>query len=505
MLFNSHIFIFAFLPLVLLGYYALTRAAGARAGIVFLVLASIFFYGWWNPIYVPLLVGLMLGNFALGSWLGALQERPRAAKALLTVGITVNLAVLCYYKYTNFLIDNLRQLTGWEVPIASVVLPLGISFFIFQKIAYLVDSYRGETRGYGVVDYCLFVSFFPQLIAGPIVHHKDVVPQFRASDGRLRADDLVAGITLFSIGLFKKVVLADNISVFANQAFNFIHSGQDAGFFTAWGGALAYTLQLYFDFSGYCDMAIGLARLFGIKLPMNFDSPYQAHSIIEFWRRWHITLSRFLRDYLYIGLGGNRKGPVRRHVNLMLTMLLGGLWHGAGWTFVFWGFLHGAYLIINHAWRHATADVRWLKTPIFAAASWAVTLLAVVVGWVFFRAASFGDAASMLAGMCGLNGIAVPDKVLPHIPALAQLGLGVEDMGMKFIGFAWIIALGLIALFAPNSQQIMHRVEPVLEQVRPTRGPTWSPSLRWATVTGILFTASLLSLSRVSEFLYFQF
>ncbi|HIE55101.1 MAG TPA: MBOAT family protein, partial [Chromatiaceae bacterium] len=353
MLFNSYIFILVFLPLTLVVYFAMGRLGYSRAAIAWLVGASLFFYGWWNPAYLGLILFSILFNYTAGVVMTRIPgEEGQRKKLVLAFGIAINLGLLGYYKYANFFVDSVSYLTGIEWHIETIVLPLAISFFTFQQIAYLVDAYKGETHEYNLLHYCLFVTFFPQLIAGPIVHHKEMLPQFmRDAVYRMRHQDLAIGITIFLVGLFKKVVIADGFASNATPVFQAADAGEVIGFLSAWTGVFSYTMQLYFDFSGYSDMAIGIGRMFGIKLPINFNSPYQALNIIDFWRRWHITLSRFLRDYLYIPLGGNRKGPARRHVNMMVTMLLGGLWHGAGWNFVIWGGLHGSYLVVNHFWR----------------------------------------------------------------------------------------------------------------------------------------------------------
>src|ERR1019366_3355606 len=341
MLFSSYTFLFQFLPATVLAFAA-ARRHSPRAGIMVLAGASLFFYGAWRPVYLLLLIASVAVNFGLG----LRMEDPLRRRAIGTFGVALNLAVLCYFKYTNFIFDSLNTLTGAPLPFFNIILPLGISFFTFQQIAYLVDVMRGAR-----VDYTLFVSFFPHLIAGPLVHHAKMIPQFkRGCTGR--SSVLAArGLAIFAAGLFKKVVIADNLAQFVSPVFAHLDAG--GGVTTPWAclATLAYTLQIYFDFSGYSDMAVGLALLFGIRLPVNFCSPYRAISIIEFWRRWHITLSRFLRDYLYIPLGGNRLGEQRRYLNLLVTMLLGGLWHGAGLNFLIWGGLHGIYLSINHLWR----------------------------------------------------------------------------------------------------------------------------------------------------------
>ncbi len=312
-----------------------------------------FFYGWWSTTYIPLLLASIVFNYTVGYIIAKNHERARAkSKAALYVGVISNLLLLCYYKYSNFFLGEVARSTGVHMPTLELVLPLGISFFTFTQIAFLVDAWKGKAQEYNFWHYLLFVTWFPHLIAGPILHHGQMMPQFKDPEiYRIRSRNISIGVALFAVGLGKKLLLADPISTYADPVFHAAATGQAIGPMIAWVGAIAYTLQIYFDFSGYSDMAVGLSMLFGIHLPINFNSPYKARNIIEFWRRWHMTLSQFLRDYLYIPLGGNRKGETRRLVNLMLTMLLGGLWHGANWTFVIWGALHGAYLCINHMFQ----------------------------------------------------------------------------------------------------------------------------------------------------------
>ena len=425
MLFNSYPFIFLFLPLTLWGFFLLGRVSPKLAA-GWLALASLFFYGWWNPIYVALLVGSVLFNYTLGLAIVRADAagRIRHKKRWVVFAIAANLGVLAYFKYANFFLDNLNAVLGTAASLGIIILPLGISFFTFTQIAFLADAYQGKAREYSLVHYGLFVTYFPHLIAGPILHHREMMPQFtRPEIYRLNYDDIAAGLTIFVIGLFKKVIIADGVGGYVAPVFDAPQAGVTLTFLEAWCGALAYTFQLYFDFSGYSDMAVGLSLLFGVRMPINFHSPYKAVNIVDFWRRWHMTLSRFLRDYLYIPLGGNRKGPARRYVNLMATMLLGGLWHGAGWTFIVWGGLHGVYLVINHAWHalrrglghdlgHSTASGRMLGCF--------VTFLAVVAGWVIFRADSIGAALAILKGMAGLNGFVVPDVWLVKWGAIGQ-------------------------------------------------------------------------------------
>jgi D-alanyl-lipoteichoic acid acyltransferase DltB (MBOAT superfamily) len=516
MLFNSYVFIFLFLPVTLLLFFRLGALGHARAAIAWLVGASLFFYGWWNPAYLGLLLASLIFNYSMGMLLANARDRgPAPRRLLLGAGIAANLAVLGYFKYANFLLDSINALTGSELEFARVILPLGISFITFQKIAYLVDAYRGDTRDYNFLHFCLFVTFFPQLIAGPIVHHKEVIPQFgQARIFHASSANLAVGLTIFAIGLFKKVMIADNIAHYATPAFSAAQQGVALTLLEAWSGALAYTFQLYFDFSAYSDMAIGLGRMFGIRLPVNFYSPYKATSIIDFWRRWHITLSRFLRDYLYIPLGGNRKGPARRYLNLFVTMLLGGLWHGAGWTFVFWGGLHGLYLVINHAWQAAWRKLGHAVSHPTAAGRWfgrVLTFLAVVVGWVFFRAESFEAAIAMLRGMIGLNGVVLPQAYQQALGGLAALGVGFGKSAYSG-AWPWLALLLAVVWLAPNTLDLVRRYRPALNRfpggLAPRAGRlwlAWRPTRAWMVVILILLLTSLLNMAEVSEFLYFQF
>ncbi len=528
MLFNSYEFIFLFLPIAFLGYFLVARK-GRELAIAWLVLASLFFYGWWNPAYLLLIIASMLVNFGIGKALSKTHGSTGGrSKLLLTLGIALNLGVLGYYKYAGFFIENLNAIAGIDYHLKTIVLPLAISFFTFQQIAYLVDAYRGITKEYRFSHYALFVTFFPQLIAGPIVHHNEMLPQFARREAlRASLSNICIGLSIFAIGLFKKAVLADGIANYGTTVFDSAANGSELAFFGAWGGALAYTMQLYFDFSGYSDMAIGGARIFGIRLPLNFHSPYKATNIVEFWRRWHMTLSRFLRDYLYIPLGGNRKGKIRRYINLITTMLLGGLWHGAGWTFVIWGALHGSYLIINHAWIHAREALGLPRhaepSRMDKSLSWLLTFLAVVVGWVFFRANDLDSAMAILRGMSGMNGVALPNAILLRLGEIGDwlASIGIHPRlggGSEFtLTYLWVISLLTIALFAPNTQQIMANFEPALTpypsngryQINPIDKleslASWRPSARWAVITGVIAALGVLALSSVSEFLYFQF
>ncbi|MGL4497629.1 MAG: MBOAT family O-acyltransferase [Chroococcales cyanobacterium] len=527
MLFNSPEFIFIFLPLTVWIFYTLGEKTHERWAITWLVGASLFFYSWWNPLYLGLLVFSMLFNYYLGAILNGKFRLPIHNKLLLILGVGINLGLIGYFKYGNFFISNVNSLLSTNFNLQRIILPLAISFFTFQQIAYLVDAYRGETKEYNFLNYCLFVSFFPQLIAGPIVHHQEVLPQFaQKSLYRFNYENLEVGLTIFCMGLFKKVALADTVAVYANPVFNAAEAGAELAFFQAWGGALAYTLQLYFDFSGYSDMAIGAARMFGIKLPLNFNSPYKSVNIIDFWRRWHITLSRFLRDYLYIPFGGSRKGKVRRYLNLMMTMLLGGLWHGAAWNFVFWGGLHGIYLVINHQWHLVR---RYLGHDLNKSSWWGrmlgggVTFIAVVVGWVFFRAQSTEAALTILKGGIGLYGVSIPERLADLLNITSILSV----MGVNFtpgnidefvLPYVFCLSLLFIAWFLPNTQEWMADYKPALSDGKINQAfsgkggrlwkkfkwkPNWPCALIIGTFVFISFKTFLLA--RPSEFLYFNF
>lgn len=407
MLFNSYSFIFLFLPIVLLGFFWLARSSHSFAA-AWLALASLFFYGYWNPAYVGLLLGSIACNYAFGLWIAkaGMKHNEAQKKHMLIFAIIANLALLAYYKYTNFFIDSLNTATDTNWSMGEIILPLGISFFTFTQIAFLVDTYQGKVKEYNFIHYTLFVTYFPHLLAGPVLHHREMMPQLQLRKNyQLDWDNIATGLLLFTLGLCKKTLIADELAPYANAIFDGVHHGWLPTTYEAWSGALAYTLQIYFDFSGYTDMALGIALMFNIHLPINFDSPYKSTSIIDFWRRWHMTLSRYLRDYLYIPLGGNRKGKVRRYVNLLLTMLLGGLWHGAGWTFILWGALHGLYLTINHLWREQIKPQSSLAVPtrLSTLSGGALTFIAVVAAWVVFRSHDLHSAAVMLNAMFGIE------------------------------------------------------------------------------------------------------
>jgi len=517
MLFNSYIFILAFLPAMLAVYWVASKYS-RRASLFSILVMSLVFYSYWHPRHLWLILGSIVFNY----YAAKLFRYERWKRAWLAAAVAANLLLIAYFKYGDFVVGNVNSLFGADFGGPDVALPLAISFFTFQQIAYLADVYttgEGEDR---FSDYCLFVSFFPQLIAGPIVHHDEVLPQFKEERVGFVQSNLAVGLTFLALGLFKKVVIADTLSTLADPIFETVGKGRSPEFFISWAAMLAYTLQIYFDFSAYSDMAIGLARMFNIKLPLNFDSPYKAVGVIDFWRRWHITLSRFLRDYLYIPLGGNRKGKSRRFVNVMITMVLGGLWHGAAWTFVLWGTLHGVYLCLNHAWRRLAVGLQleWLEEK--AAWRWVcrlVTLLAVMIGWVLFRAKNFASAKRLYSGMLGQNGWALNKDYAGLIEGLrlnelaTRFGLGftgASDLpgpwSMLFVG---VVLLGV--QFLPNLQELLSDHEPALG-ARPTdpaaRGLMrlkWRPSWFWSLVTAIALVMAMLNLNRVQEFIYFQF
>ncbi len=484
MLFNSYIFIFAFLPVVFGIYHVLLKHGDVLYAKVFLVLASLFFYSWWNIAYLPILIFSLLFNFYIGELLQK-DSAGKRKKIVLIVGVIINISLLAYYKYADFFIDNVNHLTGSELGNLNLLLPLAISFFTFQQIAYLVDCYRGSVKEYDFLNYALFVTFFPQLIAGPIVHHSEMMPQFMRDSRhhRINYENIAAGLFIFSIGLFKKVVIADTFSVIATNGFDVAES---LNVVEAWITSLSYTFQLYFDFSGYTDMAIGCALLFNIKLPVNFNSPYKATDIQDFWRRWHITLSRFLRDYVYIPLGGSRQGDLVTYRNLLLTFLIGGIWHGAGWTFIVWGVLHGVAMVI-----HAI----WVKTGFVMSrfVAWFVTFNFINISWVFFRADDFDSVKKVLGGM--FTGDLVLDYHFRDNLALLQnesisYGPWLQNIHAENKVILYLVVALIIVTLWKNSNEFMMK----------------SRYTRWqAVAASCLFVTAVLNMSTVSEFLYFNF
>ena len=472
MLFNSYDYLLWFLPGTLVVFFLLGRRPFAAQ--VWLTVASLFFYGWWNPWHLPLILGSIAFNFGIARLL-----QRGAARAVLALGVAVNLAVLGVFKYADFFLANAAHFVGDAPALLHLALPLGISFFTFTQIAYLVDVYRRKAQEPVLANYALFVTFFPHLLAGPILHHSEMMPQFAdKSNKRPQWDNIAAGAFLLTIGLVKKVLIADTFAPIADAGFG---APATLTASAAWLSVLAYTMQIYFDFSGYTDMALGAARLFNIRMPINFDSPYRATDIRDFWYRWHITLSRFLREYLYIPLGGNRGGDARTAANILATFFLGGLWHGAAWTFVIWGVLHGIAMIVFRAWSR-------FGRPLPGVLAWALTLVFVMTTWVFFRATSLDSALAMLQAMAGMN-------TAPAATTLAWLADVATKLGDALVlPPAWALvppAIGLLIVwYRANSNALVMRFEPGIAN---------------GAFVAIALPICVLQLARVTPFLYFNF
>jgi len=485
MLFNSFEYIFLFLPFVFFTFFSLINHSNTIAKL-FLVFSSLFFYAWWKALYIFILLFSIVFNFFVGNLIdrnNANNISAKRKKQLLIFGIFTNIFLLVYFKYYDFFVSNINHFFDTQIPYLNLALPLAISFFTFQQIAYLVDKYRGETEEHNFLNYLLFVTFFPQLIAGPIVHHKEMLPQFSDKNNwKKNYKNIALGLFIFSLGLFKKVMIADTFARWANQGFDI---AQHLNMIEAWVTSLSYTFQLYFDFSGYTDMAIGAALLFNIRLPINFFSPYKALTIQEFWRRWHITLTRFLTQYIYIPIGGNRKGLLRTYFNILIVFLIGGIWHGAGWTFLFWGLLHGFALVIHRIW-----STYFFKLP--ALVAWFLTFNFVNIAWIFFRAKNFGDAIKVLDGM--FHGkLVIPASLEHKLPYLQTFGI---EFGNHFQNIQadkstfLLIVLGfVITLAVRNSTQL-------------SKDPL---TFTRVTVSATLFIISILSIHKFSEFIYFNF
>ena len=463
MLFNSYIFIFIFLPTTLLIYFYLNKRRLTVLSKFFLVASSLFFYGWGNVIYLPLIIFSILINYAIGSiFYREISKIKKYRRLLLLFGVFLNLSLLGYFKYTNFLIENINMFSSLNMQPLNLVLPLAISFFTFQQITYLVDSYYSKIDEHSLLNYANFVLFFPQLIAGPIVHHKEMMPQFSSIKNKLiNYKNIFLGIFIFSIGLFKKVVIADTFSIWATNGFDIEES---LTFIEAWVTSLSYTFQLYFDFSGYADMAIGAALLFNIRLPLNFNSPYKSLNIQEFWRRWHMTLSRLLKDYVYIPLGGNRCSNFRIYINLIITFIIGGIWHGAGWTFIVWGTLHGVAIVLNRIWQKLNINIGKI-------AAWFITFNFINITWIFFRAKEWNDAIKVLFGMFSVS----------------------TDIGsINLISVLFIVLAIIVTIFFKNTNELEKKIK-----------------IGFVASLGVSFvlfiSITVLLIRRSSEFLYFQF
>jgi alginate O-acetyltransferase complex protein AlgI len=545
MLFNSGEFLFVFLPAALFGFYLLGTVSRTSA-IRWLILVSLVFYAWWRPVNVLIIAPSIVINFALARVLLRLNESEasrRASKTLLFLGIAFNVVFLGIFKYTDFIYGAINDLFSANLVLRHIILPLGISFITFQKIAFLIDVQAGRVRSFTFQDYCTFVLFFPQLIAGPIVHYREMMPQFHTASCRFDKENFAIGLTLLAFGLFKKVVFADQIALHVTPIYNGAAAGEKMSFVLAWMAAIGFTLQIYFDFSGYTDMALGLARFFGIRLPPNFNSPLRASNIIEYWLRWNMTLTRFLTGYLYNplvlwltrrrlakgkpGFGG-RNQTVGAFVSLLMgptlvTMFVSGLWHGAGYGFIVWGLLHGCYLTINHAWRLVAVRL-WPDRPrydrVMKPVGLVLTFVSVTTAMIFFRASTLTSAIDLVKGIIGLNGVAVPQALFDHLGPLTSTfhGIGVipaeswssQDFGKTAI---WIGFLMFVAFACPNTLQILARYEPALGvKPQPTKFLIgrikileWGPSLPWAIAVSAIAGIAIVSIGGPSEFLYWQF
>ncbi|MBV5319067.1 MAG: MBOAT family protein [Desulfobulbaceae bacterium] len=483
MIFNSFSFLFLFFPLTLVGFFLLGRKNRQWAA-MWIVLASLLFYCFWDYRYLPLLLASIVFNYFVGQRIIAENQPHR--KRWLTMAIAINLLLLCFFKYVNFFIGSINGIFNEHLQTLQLIVPIGISFFTFTQISFLVDAYYKKVTAVNFVHYLLFVSYFPYIVAGPVLHHQEMLPQFNDPNKyKPDANNLAAGLTLFIFGLSKKLLLADNLVPIIDSMF----AHDQPQFLQAWIGMLAYSFQLYFDFSGYSDMAIGVSRCLGFQLPLNFNSPYKANSISDFWQRWHISLSRFLRNYLYIPLGGNRQGQLSRYRNLLLTMLLGGLWHGANWTFVVWGGLHGLYLCIQHGWQFWMGKRAEAPHRIIDGATRVLTLLAVLIAWCFFRAPNVASALDVLAGMIGANGISLVSEITPF-------------------GSLMLITGAAIAFMMPNTNEIVLYFDRYYKQGLPVFSMfrlNWSPTVSWGLLTGLLLALCLLSMERTNDFIYAQF
>lgn len=475
MVFSSYVFIFAFLPVVLSVYYALSNLKNGIYQRLFLIAASLFFYGYYNTKYLILITASIAVNYGIA--LAIQTHRAKAGRLFLVVGILFNVGLIGYFKYYDFFVENINAVFGCSFTLRRLLLPLGISFFTFQQLSFLISVWRAEEKVERFRDYCIFVTFFPQLVAGPIVLYSEMIPQFRDERRRFfHPDRFASGIWLFTVGLFKKAVIADTLALFADNGFGMTGLGLAAGWITA----ISYTLQIYFDFSGYSDMAVGLGKMFNVDIPFNFRSPYRSESISEFWRRWHITLGRALSTYVYKPLGGNRRGLARTCLNLFLTFLVSGLWHGAAWTFVLWGALHGLFVVAE---RILDRPLKKIPKPVRVCG----TFLVVTALWVLFRADGFRQALEVWRGMVAFGN-----------PAIAQLNTVVGtaayiDFPLAF-DCVYILVLEAVLLFVvfrcPNSCDLLDR---------------FRPSRKTMSVAAFLFVIALLCLARESVFIYFNF
>ena len=486
MLFNSYEFIFMFLPVMFVVYFYLMSKRVVLGAKIWLVAGSLFFYSYWNITYLPLILISMFTNYGVGLTLVNQDRVKISSKTVLAFGIFFNLALLGYFKYTDFFLENFNGIFGSNIPLPHIILPLGISFFTFTQIAFLVDAYKKEAKEYNIFNYMLFVTYFPHLLAGPILHHKEMMPQFASVKNYAKNyKNIALGLFIFSIGLFKKVIIADTFAVWANAGFD---TATTLNLIEAWATSLSYTFQLYFDFSGYTDMAIGVSLMFNIKLPINFNSPYKALSIQDFWRRWHITLSRFLRDYLYIPLGGNRKGEIRTYTNLITTFLLGGFWHGAGWTFIIWGLLHGIALAIHRMWQSFGFKLNKIL-------AWFITFNFINITWIFFRAKDFESAMKVLGGMFSLDNVVLPEKYFKFLAQYNEVYFKFGEVYTNILGkdntTVFVILGFILVLGFKNSMEF--------------RTIFFRMPLVYTIVLVIVTFYVISNMSKYTEFLYFNF
>jgi len=481
MIFSSFEFIFLFLPLTFCLYFYLNKKKLTILATGSLAFASLFFYSWWNIIYLPLILFSVIINYAFSL---LIAKSKLYKKTLLIFGLLFNLLLLGYFKYSDFFLQNINFVFDTNYSLLKLTLPLAISFFTFQQIAFLVDSFKGYVVKHTFLNYIVFVTFFPQLIAGPIVHHKEMMPQFTKTRNKyINYKNIYLGVFIFSMGLFKKVVIADSFSIWASNGFDVL---EYLSLIEAWVTSLSYTFQLYFDFSGYTDMAIGAALLFNIKLPLNFNSPYKSTNIRDFWQRWHITLSRFLRDYVYIPIGGNKKGSFKMYSNLFTTFLIGGLWHGAGWTFIFWGFMHAFAIVLHRIWSITGINLNKLV-------AWFITFNFINISWIFFRAEQWEDAIKILKGMFGFSGVVLP-TIFQNITFLQGNKIVIGEVYANFNSDTeitlWLITALFTSLFFKNSNQIIN---------------VYKPDNKIVVFIVLIFTISLMNVDKNVDFIYFNF
>jgi len=498
MLFNSYEFLFIFIPIVTVGFILIHRIS-TKGGLLWLTFSSFGFYAWWDVNYFLLLLISIFFNYSVSKVLIKGSMVGKYKFYILWLGLFVNLTLLGYFKYANFFIGNFSSAFKLDFDNSDLIVPLAISFYTFQQIAYLVDSYRNVVPDYKLSHYVLFVTFFPQLIAGPIVHHKDLIPQFKGMYKRaLENQNVQIGISIFIIGLFKKLILADGLSEYADPLFFNASSGVKIDLASAWVGSTAYMFQIYFDFSGYSDMAIGLARVFGVKLPINFNSPYKARSIISFWKRWHMTLSKFMRDYVYIPLGGNRHGKVVYIYSILVTMLLSGLWHGAGWNFVLWGLLHGLLIVMNYMWTSISKDyfLEELSNFMLVKFSYRVlTLSCILFSWILFRSNDLDTAFVVFSAMFDVSSISNMNINLIPINRVRE--------------FLTVTLLLFVVLYLPNTSDIFKKYSPALGYL-PNKVIffdilCWKPNLTNSIIYGVMGLISILHMQRIKEFIYYSF